>query len=104
VIFHAHVADLKFDIAGKRYIVPKESNVEIPDAYAVLVKRRGLLLKEGPAEAAPTAAPIKPVAARRRRPPMTKKQAAEVRANAREMRAELASLTGEISDDDDNEE
>jgi hypothetical protein len=48
VIFHAHVRDLDFELGGRRYIVPRGSEVEIPDRIAYCIRARGLALAEGP--------------------------------------------------------
>jgi hypothetical protein len=60
MLYHSAKHDLDFQLGGKRYVVPRGSEVEIPDHLAPIIRSRGLLLTEGSADGGPRVTPIEP--------------------------------------------
>lgn len=95
MIFHAAHRDLDFELGGKQYVVPKGSDVEIPDSLAYCVASRGIALVEGSGGG-------KKVKAAKPEPKKIPRSVPKTR--LQEMAEELADVTGEDPSEGDDED
>lgn len=103
MLFHAHSRPLDFTLAGKRYVVPHGGEVEIPDAIAYCIQKRGIALTPGPSpkDNPPRSHGLKPLPAR----PTPQREMGDVEnIPPSEAAEELADLTGEDPSADDNDD